>query len=353
MKVLRQLLREFWLPLVLGMAWTVFNFVGRPRSEWNVRVVLNVLGPTFFFMSWLVAQWYRVRKQQHVESELEEIHAGVRAIHEPLLPCTIFATLKVEADEDFVRRIFKDQEGYHAYGPDQPPAPEFMVLPPGTRDGRVMRPDGYIDYTDGVPVAAGAFVMNHPGYNLIHCPIAHTVSRIHTDSPSKALLEDEPLFTPRVQLEFYLEGRPRSSKIKPTITLASGMVGGQIIRACALDHSVFVDVANTKLAPKVGAGAVWSVGRLKGSFLRVTMDFCYFKDIREYPTSTWPSLHNLQLWFGGTPKQLLTFNSDQLKNQVVRENPNPIFHSGAGSPQIVFELEVDAGVFAECLLTTA
>jgi len=78
MHVLRQLLREFALPLLLALAWTAYNLAATPKEQWNIRSALNIFGPTFFFASWLVAQWFRVRKQQKVEAGLVGIEASLK-----------------------------------------------------------------------------------------------------------------------------------------------------------------------------------------------------------------------------------------------------------------------------------
>ena len=163
MRVLRQLLREFWLPLLLGAAWTAFNVLERPGDDWSARTVLNVFGPTFFFMSWLVAQWYRVRKQQRVEEGIDALHTGVRAIQSPLLPCGLFLTLRIEAQDDDLTRVFGEQRGYRSYGPDAPMPLLLAGLPPGIREGRLISQIGYLDYRDGVVEAAGVSRLDHPG----------------------------------------------------------------------------------------------------------------------------------------------------------------------------------------------
>lgn len=52
-----QLLREFWAPFIGGVAWTVYNLVDRSMTSWSVRDFINTFGPTFFFLSWVLAQW--------------------------------------------------------------------------------------------------------------------------------------------------------------------------------------------------------------------------------------------------------------------------------------------------------
>ena len=140
MKPLLQLLREFWLPLLLAVAWTSFNFIDRPFQKWTTREFLNVFGPTFFFVSWLVAQWFRVKKQQRVEDGISEIGRDVKAIHAPLLPTALFFTLRAEVDQDELKRLFGDEDGYHAFGPEKPMPPPPVGLPPGVTDARLHRP---------------------------------------------------------------------------------------------------------------------------------------------------------------------------------------------------------------------
>ena len=76
MTVLKQLLKEFGLPLLAAIVWTSYNIWEVP--QWSIRTVLNVWVPTFFFVSWLVSQWYRVRKQQKVETGLSNIEKRIK-----------------------------------------------------------------------------------------------------------------------------------------------------------------------------------------------------------------------------------------------------------------------------------
>jgi hypothetical protein len=78
MPVLKQLLAEFWLPFIVALAWTCFNVWPIDTDHLSLRATVNIFGPTFFFASWLMAQWYRVRKQQKVEGNLSTIEASVK-----------------------------------------------------------------------------------------------------------------------------------------------------------------------------------------------------------------------------------------------------------------------------------
>lgn len=68
MKIFKQIVKEFWIPLLLSIAWVLYNIYGSESSElWNVQKVVNTFGPTFFLLSWLTGQFFRVKKQTKVE----------------------------------------------------------------------------------------------------------------------------------------------------------------------------------------------------------------------------------------------------------------------------------------------
>lgn len=326
MRILLQLLREFWLPLLLGIAWTIYNFVDRPLSQWTVREVINVAGPMFFIMSWWLAQWFRVKKQQRVEDGLTEIHAGVRAIQAPLLPCGLFITLELAAEDDDVERAFGQQAGFRAHGPDRPMPPPPVGLPPGMRD-RLLTPGGYLEYLDGVVVAAGMFRHTHPGFNVIEREVRHTVCTLKPETLSKALTSrNDPLFaTPFVRVEFFFKGKPSSNDAEPSLVLQNGMPSSvEVVGACALDNQVFVDFVVRSLSAAPAVGSSWSSSDLKGAFIRVTLDFLYIEGFSHLSRRSWPTLHNLQLWCGGKASQVFAFSIEQLRTQITRENPKPI-----------------------------
>lgn len=84
MKIALQLLKEFWAPALAGVAWTLYSLSEQSFDKWTLRSFVNVFGPTFFFVSWLVSQWYRVRKQQKVEDGLLGIEGNVKRMLEEL-----------------------------------------------------------------------------------------------------------------------------------------------------------------------------------------------------------------------------------------------------------------------------
>lgn len=68
MKIFKQIVNEFWVPLLLSIAWVLYNIYGSESSKvWNIQKVVNTFGPTFFLLSWLTGQFFRVKKQTKVE----------------------------------------------------------------------------------------------------------------------------------------------------------------------------------------------------------------------------------------------------------------------------------------------
>jgi hypothetical protein len=78
MEVIRQLIKEFAVPLMAALAWMVYNLYETQPGQWGFRVAVNVFGPAFFFASWLAAQWFRVKKQQGVDKGLGTIEQSIK-----------------------------------------------------------------------------------------------------------------------------------------------------------------------------------------------------------------------------------------------------------------------------------
>lgn len=78
MTILLRLLKEFWLPALLATSWTIYNLRG--LQNWDIKTVLNIFGPTFFLASWATGQFFRVKKQAHVERNLSSIETRVENV---------------------------------------------------------------------------------------------------------------------------------------------------------------------------------------------------------------------------------------------------------------------------------
>jgi hypothetical protein len=77
MRIVGRLLKEFWLPAVIALVWTGINLIGYSKVDWSVVRVINIFAPTFFLVSWLTAQYFRISRQAKVEDDLESIRSKI------------------------------------------------------------------------------------------------------------------------------------------------------------------------------------------------------------------------------------------------------------------------------------
>jgi hypothetical protein len=78
-KIFVQLLREFLIPLVLSIAWVILNFL-QSDKHWTLLTAVNVFGPTFFLLSWMIGQIFRVKKQIGIETTLMRITSDLENV---------------------------------------------------------------------------------------------------------------------------------------------------------------------------------------------------------------------------------------------------------------------------------
>jgi len=354
MKIFLQLLKEFWLPLLLGVAWTLFNVIDRPPSSWKIKEIVNIFGPTFFFISWLVAQWYRVKKQQKIENDLTGIQDGLHAIQSPILPCSLFYTLKFSCKDEDLKHVFGKHKGYRAYGElgnqgDSPP------LPPEITNARVFSPKGnvsYVDYQDGYVKAAGVIRKKYCGYNLIHSDIKHTIcslARNEIDQTESLLLRPA-----LVKIEFFFDGKPTIPTATPSLTLiTSPRSVTEVVAVEVLDNMLFEDIINRELDIESPKEATWSTKNLKNSYLKITLDFFFISGVYDISKENEPTLHNFQLWFGNNANRVLTFSPEQLACQSTQDNPNPVATGQAKFIQILFEHKINENIYTKQLLSSS
>lgn len=81
MKIVRQLLREFWIPFLISLVWTAYSAWG---GGVDIKKIVSVFGPTFFLVSWLVGQVFRVRKQVSVESSFINVEHRLEKLTDSL-----------------------------------------------------------------------------------------------------------------------------------------------------------------------------------------------------------------------------------------------------------------------------
>ncbi|MDP3266918.1 MAG: hypothetical protein Q8M39_08830 [Sulfuricurvum sp.] len=89
--VMKQLVREMGIPFLIAVGWTVYSLVATPDKQHLVDAI-TIFGGSFFLICWAFAQWFRVKKQQAVESGL----GGIVKKQENLLAALTEATERLE-----------------------------------------------------------------------------------------------------------------------------------------------------------------------------------------------------------------------------------------------------------------
>lgn len=80
MSIFRQAVKEFWLPFCIALVWTCWNIFKRKNDVWSFTHCVNIFAPSFFLASWLVGQYFRIKKQSRVEDNLVELQRGVKSL---------------------------------------------------------------------------------------------------------------------------------------------------------------------------------------------------------------------------------------------------------------------------------
>lgn len=80
MRLVRQLIKEFWIPLVVSTIWVLIGLVWKTSSP--AVLAIKDFAACFFLVSWATGQYFRVKKQTHVEDRLTEIVNRVESVVE-------------------------------------------------------------------------------------------------------------------------------------------------------------------------------------------------------------------------------------------------------------------------------
>lgn len=73
-KIWLQILKEFWAPALIALAWTGCNFfTANPEQQTTGTTLIKTYGAAFFFISWLLAQYWRIQKQQKLDDKTDDI----------------------------------------------------------------------------------------------------------------------------------------------------------------------------------------------------------------------------------------------------------------------------------------
>jgi hypothetical protein len=91
LNVLKQLTSEMGVPFLIATGWTFYSLLVAPNKR-NVVDAISVFGGSFFLACWAFSQWFRVKKQQAVESGL----GGIVRKQEALVAALSEATERLE-----------------------------------------------------------------------------------------------------------------------------------------------------------------------------------------------------------------------------------------------------------------
>nr|WP_321269638.1 hypothetical protein [uncultured Tolumonas sp.] len=77
--MVKQIIKEFWIPCILALLWTIYNITSA-NEHWALSKIINVFGPSFFLVSWGTGQFFRIKKQSRVDSNLTNIEHRVEQL---------------------------------------------------------------------------------------------------------------------------------------------------------------------------------------------------------------------------------------------------------------------------------
>jgi hypothetical protein len=102
---LKQLFREFRLPFLLAGGWTGFAVYKSPTPA-TITSVITIFGSAFFLISWATGQINRVRKQTHVDTNLENIQSRLEVLLTQLETRTAEIVGQITGGESFCHATF-------------------------------------------------------------------------------------------------------------------------------------------------------------------------------------------------------------------------------------------------------
>ncbi|MBO9699936.1 MAG: hypothetical protein J7604_06980 [Sporocytophaga sp.] len=71
--IIKQLIKEFWIQLVLSIAWSVYTVYNASERSDVISIFIKNFGTSFFLLSWFFGQFIRVKKQKKTENSFEEL----------------------------------------------------------------------------------------------------------------------------------------------------------------------------------------------------------------------------------------------------------------------------------------
>jgi hypothetical protein len=251
--------------------------------------------------------WYEICESRYgpnsarldaIETLLKNVEAHTRTSTFPLLPFSLFYTLRHTTTEDTISQYFNGISGYKSL------KREFLQLTGSAKIGGATTYN-YIEYQpahshcvlkgDALRQVANSFT--GWGESIIKSPLAITVDFFIGKNSSAEL--------PSLTLDKTIgDGRPHDVK---SIEL--------------FDEIMFQDAFCVGWKVNNPTKQAWSIGDLEGTRLRIRFKFMSWDDVNiQNP----PRFHNLHLYFGRQTPHILFFSCEQLECPVVMEAPEPL-----------------------------
>jgi len=103
MKTFEQILREFWLPFLIALAWTAFR---ADFSRFHVAEAIPTFAASFFLASWASGQFVRVRKQQRIETSFADVISRIESVASRLEDSAVKIVSSVTGGDSYCRFVF-------------------------------------------------------------------------------------------------------------------------------------------------------------------------------------------------------------------------------------------------------
>ena len=104
--MLRQILREFWFPVLAALSWTAFKLATRDPNTACWETALANFPAAAAIASWWTGQYFRIRKQTHVESRLGEIVGKLEVVVTTLKDSTDHLAATISGGDSFCYGTF-------------------------------------------------------------------------------------------------------------------------------------------------------------------------------------------------------------------------------------------------------
>lgn len=101
MKVVLQILKEFWISFLAALIWSIVNLYSKGNESWTFVKFINIFGPTFFLVSWMTGQYFRVTRQTKVDENLNAIEQRSKALLDTLEVRTVALLGQISGGDSF------------------------------------------------------------------------------------------------------------------------------------------------------------------------------------------------------------------------------------------------------------